>query len=135
MKNLTLIQHTLKATLVDGFNLEAYDIDTSEMSIQDQAKKIIEIAKSEVIDHDYTLKGLSINIGVRNWLQGLPSVIDLPFENYEIIKIGQKIGLCNSEAAEDLFISSYWDRMASALVSLATKANKPFLKYYQEKQK
>ena len=61
-----------------------------------------------------------------NYLQGLPSDINLPFYYYDILKLAKSLHEVDSltEKQESRIIENYWNHMAFHLIRLEEKLNK-----------
>lgn len=55
---------------------------------------------------------------IANYIQGLPSCINVAFENYAIIEIGKSWGYCTSERKESEFINNWFSCIAFRLIQL-----------------
>jgi len=58
------------------------------------------------------------------YLRGLPSVIDLPFTNHDILQLAEKFGSIEKDAPEnrkDKILFNYWNFMATKLLKLKKK--------------
>lgn len=56
-----------------------------------------------------------------DWLQGLPSVIAIDFENAKIISIGEGWGYCQTERKKDDFLNNWFYMVAFRLLQIAEK--------------
>jgi len=58
-----------------------------------------------------------------DWLQGLPSGINLPYSNYDILQFAAKMHEVDKipEDKEDLIIAGYWKHIAFHILKLETK--------------
>ncbi len=62
-----------------------------------------------------------------NWLMGLPSAINVDFENYVISEIGKKWGYLKSDATNkevNKFTANWFNAMAFKIIQLHEKMNK-----------
>ena len=62
-----------------------------------------------------------------NWLSGLPSVIDLPFYNGEIIELAVKLGSLDKNHTEQQaqrIYNNYWNFMAYMVLDMKIKQDK-----------
>jgi len=62
-----------------------------------------------------------------NWLMGLPSAINVDFENYTISEIGKKWGYLKSDATDkeiNKFTANWFNAMAFKIIRLHEKMNK-----------
>lgn len=56
-----------------------------------------------------------------DYLQGLPSTINIPFENYKILELAKDFGSIAQDASEkeeDKLLENYWSFMANKLIQL-----------------
>lgn len=103
-------------TILNSLDLEAYDIDTSEMSEYDQIKETYKIFLKEK-GHD--IKRIGERKAFTDWLQGLPSVLTVPFSNYEILQNALMDGMdVSTEDKEDDFLNLYWGKLTDAFFTL-----------------
>ena len=59
-----------------------------------------------------------------DYLQGLPSTIDIPFENYRILELAKNFGslpVDYTEKQADKILANYWHFMATQLLQLKRK--------------
>lgn len=55
---------------------------------------------------------------IGEYLKGLPSCINIPFDDYTIASIGKKWGYCTTPAKEAAFVNSYWVQIGNKLLQL-----------------
>ena len=110
--------------IIDSIDLEAYNL-SNDVYLYDKIETTYNIFKSEYL-YESNLKryGTEQNC-FKNWLQGLPSVLTVPFYNYEILKLGRENFKSLStgspktiEIKEDRFLNNYWGNLASAFFTL-----------------
>lgn len=110
--------------IINSIDLEAYDLN-NEVYLYDKIKTTYNIFKSEYL-YENNLKryGTEQNC-FKNWLMGLPSVLTVPFYNYDILKLGREhfkslsTGSAKTvERKEDRFLNNYWDNLADAFFTL-----------------
>lgn len=88
---------------------------------------------TDAIDHDYLLECGSLSNVYRSeygyngvspkacldYLQGLPSVCTVPFNNFEVLELLAKAGITRkSEAAKEKLIDDYWLACGNAFYNL-----------------
>lgn len=116
MKTKNYFTH-YEQTILNSIDLEAYDIDTSNMNNFDKITEVYSIFVSEYIHANN--KNQDRKVVFKDWLQGLPSVLTIPFSNYEILKNAKKEGFnLDSELMEDNFLEMYWQNCADAFFTL-----------------
>lgn len=112
---------------MEGYNI-IWDFDTMLFD-----KTIFELSKIFLSEYGYEIdhnkkRGMRGNeaviMAVQNWLQGLPSVVTIPFYNYEILeKWSAAMNLKLAEDAEDEYLDinnpmGYWGQCAEMLTRL-----------------
>lgn len=103
--------------IIDSIDLESYDVDTANMTLLDKINKVLELFKSEYI-HLYNVNR-PLKTNLKDWLQGLPTLLSVPFYNFDILEDAKKVGfILNTEAKEDKFLHEYWLNLADALITL-----------------
>lgn len=55
---------------------------------------------------------------LKNWLQGLPSCINLAYINYDIKQLGKSWGFCQTEVKAAKFVENWFSVMALRLLQL-----------------
>jgi hypothetical protein len=108
-------------TIIDNINFEGYGID-NDGYLYDKIKTLYNIFKQE---YGFMIERVGEVNAFKEWLQGLPSVLTVPFYNYDIINNAREIGLLRAtsddwfkEKEEDSFLDRYWDRLALAFFNL-----------------
>ena len=112
-------------------NYETYILDSIDNSGYDNAKPLItpkeklqflqNTLKSEY-GHEIERKGTQT--ARADWLSGLPSSIDLPFQNNEILTFAEKMGSLRNnptEKEEERILEGYWNYMSNQIGRLNTK--------------
>ena len=90
-------------------------------------KEVFNVFIAEMVANDNRYQALNNNSDkylfikkrLRDWLQGLCSIVTLPFEYYEIIKLANEFGLNrDTETKQANFLEIYWETMANELNSM-----------------
>lgn len=66
----------------------------------------------------------SVQDRLEQWLRGLPSIINHPFSNYDILQWAIKIGTLpenHTEKQADKILENYWRWLAASIVQLGSK--------------
>jgi len=77
-------------------------------------------------NHEYNKKRyLNEQERLKNYLQGLPSCINIPFYNWDILEMYKKINGIKSVSSkkEESVLKYYWDKIAFTLIQLKQKYN------------
>lgn len=116
MKTYTFYEQTI----IDNIDFSGYEDDADifgDYPLYTNIQNVYFIFKKEYV-HDNN-KHLSERMLFKEWLQGLPSVLTVPFYNYEIIENARKAGFSlMTESKEEQFLDAYWSRLANAFFTL-----------------
>lgn len=143
------VQLAVKKHIIDGMDLAAYDIAPKfdnvnyEGDIIADAQTVIACFESEFLHNGN--RDIATSKVLAEWLQGLPSIINIAYTNYDIIHLGTGCGLIKSEystgtgrdSAYSSFCDSWFERVAIQLLKIAkmkhnTKAYKDLIVYCKE---
>lgn len=115
MKTQTSYTHYEK-TIINSITLDAYDIESKDLYTD--IKEVYKIFLSEYGHEIKRQRGNEIK-AFSMWLQGLPSVLTVPFYNAEILQNALMAGFnLIGEGAEDDFLDMYWVNLSSAFFTL-----------------
>lgn len=87
-------------------------------------EKIILMFDAFYKEYGFRVKQVGLQNALRDWLQGLPSVISIEFEYCEIIKLLKEWELLDNKSTEaktDKLLDLYWDMLAYGLIVLGNK--------------
>jgi hypothetical protein len=108
-------------TIIDNINFEGYGF-SNDMYLYDKIKTLYNIFKQE---YGFMIERVGEVNAFKEWLQGLPSVLTVPFYNYDIINNAREAGLLTAtsddwfkEKDEDSFLDRYWIRLSVAFFNL-----------------
>lgn len=103
-------------TIIDNIDFDGYGF-SNDMYLYDKIKTTYNIFKKEYVHENN--KFMNEEILFKEWLQGLPSVLTVPFMNYDIIENARKAGIViNNEVNQDRYINTYWSRLSQAFFTL-----------------
>ena len=103
-------------TIIDNIDFSGYEI-SNDCYLYDKIKTTYNIFKREYV-HDNN-KFMNEEILFKEWLQGLPSLLTVPFYNYEILENAKKAGFTfETEQQENRFLDAYWSRLSNAFFTL-----------------
>jgi hypothetical protein len=130
MSNQKQIKLALFKIVNDSIDTEAYT-DQEFSTVADKCKYVLKCFDNEYYDRsepNYTKR-------LAGWLQGLPTIVTVPFYYVEIIKIGYKLDLIKkgkykttTENNEQKFIEQWFELMAHKLIQMSQ------MKSYAENQ-
>jgi len=115
MKTLTYYTF-FERTIIENIDFESYGLD-NDVYLYDKIKTTYNIF---VREYGHEIKRRGELHAFKEWLQGLPSVLTVPFENYKIILNAEVFGnyVLNTEEKEDEFLDTYWLNLAKAFFTL-----------------
>lgn len=116
---LMSISDNAKQLIIDCIDLSGY-----EKNINDPLQKIRAVEKIFYTEYGFMINRIGKLKALTEWLQGLPSVLTLPFYNVEILEIAKKWGSLKmnaTEKQEDKILLNYWNYMANQLLQLFNK--------------
>ena len=103
--------------IITNIDLDAYNIDSSNLSELEKINIIFELFKKEYI-HNFNRRK-DIKKEFASWLQGLPSLLTVPFYNSEILTDALLAGFnLPNEDTEDVFLEMYWLNLSNAFFTL-----------------
>ena len=110
----------MKLTKEQNANYNEYLIDsilTYDGEIpENPIKYFFEVFEKE---QGWNVERVGLQNAVAEWLSGLPSVISIPFMNWEILELAHNMGTpTHSGKEEDAILNNYWSFMAKRLIKL-----------------
>lgn len=116
---------TIQTYLLDRIDLSGYEIDLPPKTTR---QKLLVLHGIFLSEYGYNLnKNKSDFFVMKDYLQGLPSTINIEFMNFEILKLLQAWGVADgteNDDQQDKLIDQYWNEIAKKLNSLFNKALK-----------
>lgn len=119
---MTNVYTFFEKTIIENIDLEGYGIN-NDCYLYDKIKTLYNIFKKEYV-HDNN-KHLNENYLFAEWLKGLPSVLTVPFYNFEISQNGLQYAKETNDKQlrmqvrkEDKFLSEYWTNLSNAFFTL-----------------
>lgn len=116
-------------TRLNAYLIESIETDyftTEPKTDKDKINAVYKEYEAEFC-HDYNIKRYPNDV-VRfsEWLMGLPSCINIEFQNYDILELAKKLHGVNelTEKQEDVILNNYWLHIADKFLSLRSKLNK-----------
>lgn len=108
--------------------LDSIDCDDLKDNASDEEKvsKFIEVFHSEY-DDVYRRKIYPIlSIRIANYLQGLPSICSVAYENYWIAELGKQWGYITDNESESRFVNNWFRMIAVRIIEMAIYYDIPF---------
>lgn len=103
--------------IVENIDLSGYEM-SNDINLFDKVNKTYNIFKSE---YGWNISRMGEKRAFCEWLQGLPSVLTVPFYNYDIINLAylhDQIKANATEEEEDKFLDNYFMNLSSAFFTL-----------------
>ena len=119
----TKTQKLVKQYLIDSIDLRGYGTGI----IHDPKKRVGVLADIFEIEYGWAVSRYGKQGAIKEWLQGLPSSINIAFNDHEILELAKKWGALPqhpTESQENKILNNYWNLMASQLLQLFTKVGK-----------
>jgi hypothetical protein len=113
MKNHKTLYENL---IIQNIDLDAYDIEEGT-----EFENIQNVHKIFLSEYGHEVKRIGEVKAFKEWLQGLPSVLTVPFYNGEILNIAYLHGMIKANASEedeDKFLNEYFEKLSSAFFTL-----------------
>ena len=110
----------VKAYLIDAITPEAY-----ENSAETPKEKIKFLFSCFNIEYGFMIGRVGEKRALKEWLMGLPSVINTHFMNFDILNMAVELGLADADISDDdhiALIDSWWDCLPTCLLLLKDDA-------------
>lgn len=107
--------HTLDQTA------KRYILDHITPELATDAERIAALHSVFLAEYGWQVKQVGEQQALMDWLQGLPSAVDLPFYNVDILDLARSWGSLPPDATErqeDKILSNYWRFMAAKIGQL-----------------
>ena len=107
--------------ILDSIDGEGYDIKTETPT--EKLDFLFDCFEVEFNYKNNKLRYPNLQDRFANWLQGLPSAIDLPHQNYKILELSKNLLEVENlgEELENKIINNYWSFMAFHIIKLKNK--------------
>ena len=92
-------------------------IDTESMTDKERIEFLLDTFFEE--KYKYDRRRMCVFDLLREWLQGLPSAINIAFSYYDISITGENLGYCKDARSEARFINNWWGLLANSILRLA----------------
>ncbi len=115
METLNTYTH-FENIIINNIDFDGYGLN-NDMYLYDKIKTLYNIFVSE---YGHEIKRRGELYAFKEWLQGLPSVLTVPFENYKILLDAEVYGnfKLDTEEQENNFLENYWLNLAKAFFTL-----------------
>ncbi len=111
---------TIKQYIINAIDSEGYGVETKT-----DREKLQFLYDTFISEYGWNIKQTSSSrLSFKEWLQGLPSVFNIVFTNYDILELAKKWGSLPAnptEKQEDKIIENYWHFMATKAMDLINK--------------
>jgi hypothetical protein len=105
--------------------IEQYIIDSIDTELKTNWSRLRFLHETFYLEYGWNVERQGQFKALKEWLQGLPSVLNIAFCNYEIVDLYKKWRNVEelTPAQEDDAINNYWDSMAMRIASLWKQYN------------
>ena len=106
---------------VKKYILNAIDPDYCEAEHGNIPELIEGLKKTFYIEHGYNVDRIGEQAAFAEWLQGLPSAINIDFQNSDILELAVEWGSIPenaTESQEDKILENWWNFIAAKTVQL-----------------
>lgn len=93
------------------------EIDTESMTDRERIEFLLDTFFEEKYKDDWR-RMCTFDL-LREWLQGLPSAINVAFSYCDIAETGKKMGYCKDSRSEARFINNWWGMLTNYILRLA----------------
>ena len=93
--------------IIDCIDSDAYDVETTGTK-----EKLQFLSDTFQKEFGWNIERIGQYKAFQEWIQGLPSVFNIEFENYKILELAKKVGTLDKNATEeqeDRIIDNYWN--------------------------
>lgn len=105
--------------VLDSINVTDFEGNEIEnVSDKDRVKYFFECFENEYNSPYFKRIYPNMQQRISQYIQGLPSCINIAFENYKIVEIGKNWGYCKTERKENEFIENWFKIIAFRLIQL-----------------
>jgi len=112
------LDHT-KILILNSIDLHYFEDTRGDETLREQIALVYADFK---LSSQWNIDRVGEQAACRDWLQGLPSCLNLPFMNYDILSWFKGVGLLeldSSEKEENAFLANYWTVCAAKLGQLS----------------
>lgn len=106
-----------KRVILDGIDNSNY----SDKELSTNAEKIAFLHATFQAEYGWAIERYGMQGALREWLQGLPSAIAIPFYNFDILHLAVDCGNLKRNASEkdqEKILNNYWNYMAAKILQL-----------------
>jgi hypothetical protein len=89
---------------------------------EEKLQFVADASRTEALYPDNIRRYGSVQNCLANWLQGLPTAIQVPYMNWEILELARGWGYdVSTEGKEDRFLANYWTACAMGIIKACRK--------------
>jgi hypothetical protein len=121
MEKMTPNYKTVYSDIISWIDFTDYGLETAAMSDAEKIRKVIDTCYAEKSCLPKCQKTVS------EWLAGMPSSVNIPFFNCDIISIAKRWGSLpetSTKKQEDKICANWWDFVSTQIMKLDRKLNK-----------
>lgn len=125
MKKLTKeANKAINDYIIEAISWDGYEVDLSEATDKEKLQFVADQFKATQNYANNLKKFPNHQERLGDWLQGLPSVFNIDFENYRILELAKEWGSIPENATEkqeDLILDGWWRFISAKIISLMCK--------------
>tara|TARA_R110000782_G_scaffold58922_1_gene122628 strand:+ start:1780 stop:2151 length:372 start_codon:yes stop_codon:yes gene_type:complete len=113
--------NNIQTYILDSIDGEGYDIKTETPT--EKIQFLFDCFEVEFNYKNNKLRYPNLQDRFANWLQGLPSAIDLPYQEFKILQLSKILFevYTLTEKQKETIINNYWSFMAFHIIKLKNK--------------
>lgn len=102
--------------IINNIEFDRYELAHVNDMIVTDFENILSVYAMFVEEYGFMIERVGESDAFCEWLQGLPSVLTVPFMNYEILSNAKQSGIIIND--EDKFLEDYWTNLTNAFFTL-----------------
>jgi len=110
--------------LINSINTEGYDLKEEPKTVKAKLQFVKDTFRDEYWNNNQPAQMKGEVTAFADYLSGLPSTVDIPFYNNEILELAKKMGSLPENATEkqeDRVLENYWNFMSNKMFQLFRK--------------
>ena len=115
------MKNTETANKAKRYIIDSIDASEYGKELKNDNEKIEFLRDTFQSEYGFAIQRYGIQGAIKEWLQGLPSCINIAFYNYDILILAREWGSLKegaTEKQEDKILDNYWNYIASKICVL-----------------
>ncbi len=113
---------TINQYIISCIDSEPYGVQTNT-----DKEKLVFLYETFLAEYGYNIERVGLHKAFYDYLQGLPTIFKIEFENYKILELATSWGCLSknpTEKEECKILKNYWNFMATRTLQLIKKESK-----------